>query len=129
MSHLFKCIFDSLNLLDTNISKKIKEDGRIKKSLLERALCKKWSFPLRISSVNAAFFVPWRKYAAWKTTNSLVNLSFMTMLAAPPWLPTSFKASCSDVCFSVANFVRLTSIFGEFVYMRDGTRQKSGSGW
>ena len=34
-----------------------------------------------------------------------------------------FKGSCSDTCFSVANFVRLKRRDG-----RDGTRQKSGHG-
>ena len=37
-----------------------------------------------------------------------------------------FKASCSDVCFSVANFVRLTSIFEELFIWETGWDEKAG---
>ena len=37
-----------------------------------------------------------------------------------------FKASCSDVCFSVANFVKLTSIFGELFIWETGRDKKAG---
>ena len=35
-----------------------------------------------------------------------------------------FKASCSDVCFSVANFVRLTSIFEELFISEMGRNKR-----
>ena len=34
-----------------------------------------------------------------------------------------FKASCSDLCFSVPNFVRLTSVFEE-LFIRETRRDK-----